>query len=208
MATMDWLFKIAGAVGLQREAAVGLASFGNVVPIAQARPGKRVRVRGVVRAVNGLTTESPSGRCVVAWWSELLAFRGATSENGSKIWESVRKAEGGVQFALQDDTGTLLVDPQGAFSLLVATKSDYTSSLEAIPAGVEELAAGVGLPFDGDLEFTESRVVVGEELEVVGFGKTRTTAEGYRGEQADVLVIDSTSVPAVFREVWSGGREQ
>lgn len=193
---MTWLER--SRYALEKQLFVLLAVGAPVVTTSRVEAGARCRVRGVVRAIHDACVESPAGKSCVAWWG---AVRRAY-EPPITAWSSVADHDG-VTFALEDETGSVLVDPRGAEPVCIPSRHDYSSSLDVAPDRVVAMAARFGneVLFDGDVRYDEIATCEGDRLEIIGVASLRQGGEmGYRGERERVLSFDAASRPLVLRD--------
>ncbi len=170
--------------------AVGLAAFCLVVfrrmlhhsHLAADIPTSRIRsasqgyleLAGEAYALGGEPIRAPLTGRICAWWSYRVEQREQRGRGGQG-WRSVEKGVSDGIFGLRDDTGTCIVDPEGAI-VHVESKDSWTgaSRNHSNPA----TAGRLGTMWGGRYRFTERRIEIGDPLHAIGFLRSHDSAQG------------------------------
>ncbi len=173
-------------------------------PTMDATRGGPVELEGVARDTGETVVAPFSGTDCLLCEYEVLEYK---SSGKSSSWQTVAEDTVGVPFHLEDDTGSVLVDPRGA-SLNLAGEMDYKveggetppariqefilddpdldSEDETYDLGVVELAAG------NDRRYVERRLDVGSSVHVVGTARAAADAPAPLGTVN--AVVDTPAV--------------
>ncbi|WP_458205571.1 GIDE domain-containing protein [Haladaptatus sp. NG-SE-30] len=193
---------------------------------ASLADGAPVEVEGVARPQDGTTTAPFTG-------TECLAFEYEVKEEEhtqhGQHWRTIDSGRYHVPFRVEDDTASVLVDPQGAefrFSAersinvhggdrpperivsFIESNEDVDSEDRTLDLKLFELKTG------SDRKYIERRLDPGEPIHVLGEARYDTSA-GRRGGEVNVVIERGESVPrflisdtdergAAWRVAWSG----
>lgn len=124
----------------------------------------------------------------------------------SSHWKTVKEGRAGIPFFLEDDTGTVLVDPTGADLDLSSDGTYYSGAANTAADVIQEFCTrmGVGsrnfLGFQKKMRYTESFVAPGDTIYVLGeVGDNPYVAEGTGVKnEADLMIHKGPSVPTYF----------
>jgi len=129
------------------------------------------RLIGTAKAIDGKTATSPvTGKSCLVYSVTVTAIA-----HGTRSTTVIAEETAGVKFALEDDTGTVIVDPERATCDLDPERHPLR-----LFAGWHDLAEievafltrnGVSVSSYTDFKFREGIVAVGETISVVGFGQ-------------------------------------
>lgn len=136
------------------------------VPTARIRsaPQGYVELQGTSRLLDGPPVIAPLTRTRCTWWSYRVEERGRDRNNR---WRTVKQATSEALFALEDDSGRCIVDPDGAEVFPMITRRWYGS-------GPTPAAPGASLGFAwGRYRYTEHRIHAGDPLYAIGEFRTR-----------------------------------
>jgi hypothetical protein len=179
------------------------------VPIGQLAEGAPARIVGKVRLLDGKVLEGPLSerRCV--------AYVGVVDQQGSprnSIWRELARHQEGVSFLVEDASGRVAVDFDGAEAALDLDKEDVTSPGLCPPrvrAFVARHGRGERIRADsGPVRYREGVLAVDELVAVLGVGVAEPDPEAlpddaYRGmpktrmrmassKRAPVLISDAS----------------
>lgn len=147
--------------------------------IADIHEGARARVVGSVIAHAGTVTAAFSGK-------QCVYFEVTIDKRPRDVWEPVLERRGSVPFAIQDDSGRAIVDPDGAAVTVDAETTEIVE--EKLTSWQTALLADASDWLEGRMRVVERRIDAGDVIAVVG-GATREpdpsarpTTAAYRGE--------------------------
>lgn len=137
----------------------------NDTPTSRIRSAHQgyVELEGIGRLMKGTPIVSPLTKMQCLWYSYKIERRvnGHRDHSLQKTdWEKVESGVSDNLFLLADDTGSCVVDPEGAAIKPSFSKSWLGSSYYPLTGTV------------GDYRYTEKRIGVGEDLYLLGFFKT------------------------------------
>lgn len=186
---------------------VGIAAFGyaltelwtayrmyatetNTVASVANRPGT-VEIEGTVRPVGDpLTAPFTDAECVVYEYT-IEALR-RDHDDGGTDWETIDSGGERVPFRIEDDTGSVLVEPAGADLRLDAQRVFRARPGEKPPSGVARFLSSVeigGFTVNGgeDRRYTERRLDSGERVYVLGPARHDPSVSEAAGEVNAVI---------------------
>lgn len=200
MALPLWLFAGGVVVGLAL-LTLGLAELRNAVRIRSEEPdaameataGGPVELAGTALVADHTVTGPFSGvDCLLCEYA-VLEYK---SSGKSSSWQTVAEDRIGVPFHLEDDTGSVLVDPDGA-TLNLATEMDHkVKGGETPPARIESFIRStpevdsenythdlriVEIKGGNDRRYVERRLDVGADVHVVGTARAAVDAPASPG---------------------------
>lgn len=137
------------------------------VPTARIRsaPQGYVELQGIGRALDGPPIVAPLTRTSCTWWSYRVEERASGRKNR---WRTVAQETSEELFALDDDTGRCIVDPDGAEVYPMVTRRWYGATATPSPHA-RRRARRFGR---GRFRYTEKRMHAGDPL--YGIGEFRT----------------------------------
>ena len=192
--------------------AFGLAELRNAArirgedpdPAMDATRGGPVELEGVARDAGETVTAPFSGTDCLLCEYEVLEYK---SSGKHSSWQTVAEDIVGVPFHLEDDTGSVLVDPEGASPNLAEEMDRKIEGGETPPARIQEFVLDdpdldsedetydlgvVELSPGNDRRYVERRLDVGSAVHVVGTARAAVDAPAPLGSVN--AVIDAPEV--------------
>ena len=144
------------------------------IPTSRVRSASQgyVELQGFSRLLDGPPILAPLTQTRCTWWEYRIEKR---SSDRKRRWQTIDSAASDELFALEDESGRCIVDPEGAEVYPMITKRWYGDS--ARPARPDPRRRF--LP--GRYRYTEKRMHDGDPLYAIGHFRTR-----YLSEQLDV----------------------
>ena len=131
-----------------------------------------VELVGTGRLMPGPAVYAPLSKRRCTWWRFSIERR-VRDRRGRKTWKTVQRGVSDSLFQLEDDSGSCIVDPEGAEVLAAVTDTWYGDS----PLPVAGPPAQSGFRgFGSDYRYRESRLHDGEPLYAIGWFRTETNA--------------------------------
>lgn len=135
----------------------------------RSAPQGYVEMQGTAIELDGPPIVAPltGTRCI--WWHYTIEER---SSNRRRSWRVVSEDSSTELFSLEDDSGTCIIDPEGADVFTLVSQRWYGDNRE--PAG-----AGRRHSLGGRFRFTERRIHHGDPLYAIGQHTTRHMHDGW-----------------------------
>lgn len=202
VALIEAISILALAYGLRELRLAWLVLRSRPVDVLETTRGGPVELRGTARPARGVVESPFTETACLAY--EYAVEEERNTENG-RTWETIDSGEGYVPFRLEDDSGSVLIEPPGASLRLsrerridveggarppepirrfVEREDDVDSEESTLNLGPLELKTG------RDRRYVERRLDVGEEVHVLGTARYDTTASKRAGDVNAVVGVD------------------
>ena len=151
------------------------------VPIASLADDQRGKIRGTVHELDDSLRTPLTGQPCVYYRVEARA-RVRSAAGGNRVGHVVLAEVECMPFALEDDTGTAIVDPAGA-----RVRDPWSSAIGNArrfdAARITELLDrfDIGAARSDEMYFVETFIPIGETLDVIGAGTREADPDGTAG---------------------------
>ncbi len=142
-----------------------------------------VELEGVARLLGGEPILAPLSRRTCAWWSYRVEER--VQDRNRRRWRHVASGVSEHIFLLEDDSGSCVVDPDGAEVMPSARDTSYGDTPHPV-AGPPVVRGFVGL--GNRYRYSESRLDVGAATYAIGWFRSDTGADP-RSAAEDVTAL-------------------
>lgn len=142
-----------------------------------------VELSGHARALPGAPIVSPLSHRPCCWFQYRVQERTTTRRSG---WCTIDEGTSDAIFALEDDTGRVVIDPAGAAVSDVPRKVWYGNDENDPPAALSSWMSGFGARY----RYSERIILDGQPLSAVGMFQTRRAGDdppSLDAEMADLL---------------------
>ena len=178
-------------------------------PTAKIRsaPQGYVELEGVGKMMAGEPIISPLTAKNCLWFRYKVERKEVVHIKGSRTtrWRTVEQGESDALFLLEDETGQCVIDPEGAEVTPLDKLVWYGDSPR--PLDVPLLAAG-RIGFGANYRYTETFIMVGQPLYVLGNFQTIRATDGYsRAEIARDLIRAWKNKPALLLDHFDLNRD-
>jgi hypothetical protein len=174
-------------------------------------------IEGMSRLLGGEPIVAPLSRRRCVWWSFVIEEQ--VRDGRRRRWRTVEEATSGDIFALEDDTGRCVVDPDGA-EVLPSAQDSWRGDTPRPVAG-PPLARGFR-GFGGRYRYRESRLHPDEPLYAIGWFRSDTGVDGRPPEDEAAALLrewkrrpqellrrfDRDANGALSLEEWERAREE
>lgn len=162
---------------------------GHTVATIANHPGL-VEIEGVVSATTETLAAPFTGTDCVVYEYAIEELR--RDQDGDRTWKTIDSGEKRVPFRVEDDTGSVLVEPAGATLRLERERVVRAREDETPPAAIGDFLStlelgGFGINIGQDRRYTERRIDVGEPVYVFGPARHDSTASTAAGEVNAVI---------------------
>ncbi|MFC4986909.1 E3 ubiquitin ligase family protein [Saliphagus infecundisoli] len=162
---------------------------GHTVADVANYPGP-VEIEGVVSATTKALAAPFTGTDCVVYEYTIEELR--RDKDGDRTWKTIDSGEKRVPFRVEDDTGSVLVEPAGATLRLEHERVVRSPVDETPPAAIGDFLStlelgGFGIDLGRDRRYIERRIDVGEPVYVFGPARHDPTASTAAGEVNAVI---------------------
>lgn len=153
-------------------------------PVSRCRSAAQgyVELAGRARALPGEPILAPLTLRVCVWWRYEVEAR-ETTGRGRREWRVVERGTSDSIFALEDDTGQVVVDPRGA-EVTAPLRDVWEGDSARPPPGPPHRGGSMFLA--ADYRYTEQLILADQSLCAVGELRTRRAADNLPSIDADV----------------------
>jgi len=154
-----------------------------------------LELKGIARALEGPQVIAPLTLTPCTWYSYRVQER-SSGGHGRDSWRTVESGASDALFALDDETGRCVIDPEGA-SVIPSAKETWHGSARHGGRGRRHGAIGFGQRY----RFEERRIIDGDPLFALGHFSTVRAADGAnRREEIAVILRDLKADRATLLE--------